>query len=777
MRVFGHARRVEGDIRLGDVRHGSGVDHAAAANNRPETRAMNCDVRHRARTLVAAVTLAALACKGTESPPTTGRIQVTTATTGADLDPDGYAITLQGDTATGTSGNTMRQVAVQGTVTFSDLKPGGYSLALGGAAANCPVGGQNPRVVTVTAGGTAQVTFQIGCVQRVDMSGVWNFTEQFGSPLACNDTGSFVFTTTGDGFTGSSDQVGTCDQQAGSVDNSLSASVSGNPVYSASGAVSVTFSSGGCFYAADVVGTPPDHLTNGSVSCSSGSGPWAAVRGGGPISSVTVTPANRSVVAGGLAQLRAVLIDASGSRRVGPTVIWSSDASGVATVDPSGVVFGVAPGSATITAGAESKTGTASVGVEVVTFTTVQAGAYHSCGLTTSGAAYCWGNGTYGQLGSGAKANGLAPVLVTGGLTFTAISVGGVHSCGLTTSGSAYCWGLNYWGELGALSPGGQVCSQDGVLCSVSPIPVVGGRVFSSVSAGWNQSCALVSGGAAFCWGDDTYGALGDGSTTSSTTPGAVTGNLAFVSIGTGALSACGLTAAGAAYCWGNNTAGQLGVGPGGPETCSGEPCSTTPIAVSGGLTFTELSVGYWQACGRTSQGATYCWGDNVDGQLGATTTETCTGLSATVPCSTVPLPVEGGVTFASVSAGSFQTCGATADGTGYCWGANGDGQLGNGTTDFAPTPTPVAGGLSFAALSAFGRWHSCGLTTASLTYCWGYNGWGQVGNGTFDEVYQPVAVLGQAVPSGATPVRAARLARRLIRVASKPLSARPPRP
>src|SRR5439155_1617628 len=93
------------------------------------------------------------------------------------------------------------------------------------------------------------------------------------------------------------------------------------------------------------------------------------------------------------------------SRRVGPNVTWTSDASAVATVDPSGGLAGVAPGSATITAAAESKSGTATVGVEVVSFATVQAGAYHACGLTAGGAAYCWGHGTYGQIGEGAKAS------------------------------------------------------------------------------------------------------------------------------------------------------------------------------------------------------------------------------------------------------------------------------------------------------------------------------------------------------------------------------------
>src|SRR6266705_2591669 len=412
----------------------------------------------------AALLLMALSCKGSETaaPPTTGSIQVTAATTGTDLDPDGYTVAL--DTSSGTP---SKPIAVNGTVTFSQLKPGTYSLALSGAVANCPVGGQNPRTVSVTAGGTTLTTFQVTCVQRVDMSGVWNYTEVIGNPLACNDTGTYVFTKSGDGFAGTNYQLGTCDRQDGSIDNSNSSSVNGGGlVYSASGAVSVNFSAGACYYAADVAGTPPDHLINGSGSCPSGDATWAAVRGGGPISSVTVTPPTRSVVAGGVARLRAVMIDASGSRRVDPTVPWTSDAA-AATVDPSGVVFGVSPGSATITAAAESKSGTATVTVEVVTLATVQAGAYHSCGLTVGGAAYCWGH--------------------------------------------------DYYGELGAGTPGAQICGFEGIPCSTTPLAVAGGRSFSSLAAGWEQSCALQQGdAAAYCWGDNTYGALGNGSTANS---------------------------------------------------------------------------------------------------------------------------------------------------------------------------------------------------------------------------------------------------------------------
>src|SRR5438128_1033658 len=161
-----------------------------------------------------------------------------------------------------------------------------------------------------------------------------------------------------------------------------------------------------------------------------------------------------------------------------------------------------------------------------MTFAAVQPGAYHSCGLATSGVAYCWGNGTYGQRGDATKANSVAPGAVSPNLSLAAINVGAVHSCGLTATGLAYCWGLDYFAELGAGTPGQQQCGDAGVPCSTTPLAVAGGRSFASLSAGWDQTCAFEAGGAAYCWGDNTYGGLGDASLTSTRTPTAVTGGL-----------------------------------------------------------------------------------------------------------------------------------------------------------------------------------------------------------------------------------------------------------
>src|SRR5439155_285909 len=159
-----------------------------------------------------------------------------------------------------------------------------------------------------------------------------------------------------------------------------------------------------------------------------------------------------------------------------------------------------------------------------------------------------------------------------------------------------------------------------------------------------------------------------------------------------------------------------------------------SPAPVAGGVAFAALSAGNNGAgghiCGVTTSGAAYCWGHNGNGQLGdGTTTDRL-----------VPTPVAGGVTFAALSAGGQHTCGVTPSGAAYCWGFNGAGGLGDGTTTQRLVPTLVAGGVTFAALSA-GEAHTCGVTTSGVVYCWGLNGNGQVGDGTTTNRLVPTAV------------------------------------
>jgi alpha-tubulin suppressor-like RCC1 family protein len=330
-------------------------------------------------------------------------------------------------------------------------------------------------------------------------------------------------------------------------------------------------------------------------------------------------------------------------------------------------------------------------------------GGDQTCGLShANGGWYCWGDNQQGGLGDGTTTNRLTPVAVTGGLTFATVSSGGINfTCGLTATNAAYCWGNNWYGQLG-----------DGTMTdSHTPVAVTtGGLTFVTVTAGLNHTCGLTADGLAYCWGRNTFGQLGVGDTTRRLTPVAVAGGLRFASLRAMSLHTCGLTGLGAAYCWGLNDSGQLGDGT--------QTYRYTPVAVKGGLTFVSLSDGDYptHTCGLTSGGAAYCWGYNNTGQLGdGTTTERLT-----------PVAVVGGLLFAELSG----SCGRTDAGAAYCWG---------GETVNSLTPGLVPGGLKFTALS-LGGGHPCGLA-AGIMYCWGWNGYGALGDGTTTSRSSPTPV------------------------------------
>jgi len=456
-----------------------------------------------------------------------------------------------------------------------------------------------------------------------------------------------------------------------------------------------------------------------------------------PVASVTVSPSTVALAPGDTVRLAATPKDAAGTALTGRAVAWSSSDSAVATVSASGLVTGVAVGSATVTAIVEQQRGTATVAVapplSAINFTRVSSGGAHTCGLAQNGAAYCWGEGSWGQLGTGQSASLTIPTPVTGGHRFTSLAAGDYFTCGIAADEIALCWGGDDHGELGfdlADCPGGYYG------CPV-PTPVSGSVRFASLTGGWEHTCGVTAAGDAYCWGLSYWNQASfnrDPSTfvgIQSWTPVAITGGLKFAQVAAGFYHTCGLNPAGVAYCWGLNDVGQLGDG----STTD----RRTPVAVSGSLTFAALTThgsayyGTAHTCAVTPAGLAYCWGANGDGQLGDGSTN----------ASSTPVAVGAGLTFMTLSAGGAHTCGITSGGAAYCWGANNAGQLGNGSVAASSTPVAVGGGLRFASLSAGGT-QTCGLASDGVAYCWGANGSGQLGDGSTTSSSVPVRVRGQ---------------------------------
>lgn len=246
-----------------------------------------------------------------------------------------------------------------------------------------------------------------------------------------------------------------------------------------------------------------------------------------------------------------------------------------------------------------------------------------------------------------------------------------------------------------------------------------------SVSAAASGTCAIYRKGA-FCWGDNSYGQLGDGTLRPDSVPVLVRTALSFTSIAAGTATTCALTAAGAAYCWGFGSFGTLGRG--------GAVNDSLPGPVSGGLTFAQLALNDDVSCGVTTGNAAYCWGYSVYGDLGG---GQLSGTKAYTPAA-----VAGGHAFVNLSAAGGSVCAVATDSLGYCWGHNNVSQLGNGGTANDSVPTAVAGGHKFLSIAA-GPDHGCGVAADSTAWCWGANTYGQLGNGGFAAASVPVAVSG----------------------------------
>jgi len=337
-------------------------------------------------------------------------------------------------------------------------------------------------------------------------------------------------------------------------------------------------------------------------------------------------------------------------------------------------------------------------------------------------------------------APGMAPA---GAVSLGAVSVsaGGYHSCAIE-GGAAYCWGSNENGELGD----GVTGRRSGIPKAVDTSGALAGKTLTQIATGDVDTCALDAAGAAYCWGNNQDGQLGDGSTTPSNVPVAVdaSGVLAgktLTRITLGDEYMCALDAAGAAYCWGGNVVGQLGAG-------SSADHSSVPVAVDtsgalAGKTLTQITAAdYGHTCALAAGGTAYCWGDNNFGELGNNSP-----ADSSVPVAVDTSGALAGKTLTQVTAaGEYHTCALAAGGTAYCWGYGADGQLGNGGTADSSVPVAVdttgaLAGKTLTHIADGAGYYTCALAAGGTAYCWGDNGYGAGGSGTAASSSVPVAV------------------------------------
>lgn len=343
-------------------------------------------------------------------------------------------------------------------------------------------------------------------------------------------------------------------------------------------------------------------------------------------------------------------------------------------------------------------------------------GASHTCAITLSSETWCWGSEQFAALGYvGADPASFlparAPVRLTGNPQFTSVHTRGSHTCGITAGGLARCWGR----DGGALGDG--VTSIGGVPSAWrSGLVTVLGGPWLLVSGGRTFSCGLTTTRKTFCWGTGASGEIGDPSIPAGQTvlrPNALPSSPAFNLIAPGWSQVCGLASTGEAYCWGH-----------GPNTGTGSQSPVrTPTKVQTSVRFSALYGGGTHMCGIDANAAAYCWGGNVSGQIGnGSTTDRL-----------APVAVAGGLKFSALTLGTIfapgggnHTCGISPLGVAYCWGENGRGQLGDGSTVNRSTPVPVSTTERFVAIGA-GDLHTCAMTAARAVFCWGDNTRGQL--------------------------------------------------
>ncbi len=348
--------------------------------------------------------------------------------------------------------------------------------------------------------------------------------------------------------------------------------------------------------------------------------------------------------------------------------------------------------------------------------TAIASGTSLNCAITVSGGVHCWGQNFNGTLGTGKFSYNLSPVTVYSNFVSANIQMAKQYGCILSSSGKITCLGAPG-------SPLGQIKSNTVVTYAPSPIDVSSTISFQKLALGINHACAMTLDNEILCWGNNFYGTLGNGTTTSSQTPVAPLVNMDVDDLFSGAYNSCAISSSGTLKCWGSNTYGQIGDG----TTVQRE----TPVIADTGNSYSSISIGPFHMCGiRSSNQKIACWGDNSSGQLGDGTTTTRSNAQT----------IDVANSYIQVASGVGHSCGITTSGVLRCWGSNTYGQLGDTTTTQRESPVTIDSGTTYTKIYAAGK-TTCGITSTQALKCWGTNTYGQLGNGTQTDSSTPVTV------------------------------------
>ncbi|TDE02429.1 choice-of-anchor D domain-containing protein [Jiangella asiatica] len=429
----------------------------------------------------------------------------------------------------------------------------------------------------------------------------------------------------------------------------------------------------------------------------------------------------------------------------GLTLTPSSGLIGTDAAAPA--VTDAAPATVAVTVtDARGSTATAELPLDVLGVENIAMGEEHTCALVEGGTAYCWGHNLSGQLGTGTSGEEPTVVPVRVLTDVTDLAAGSEHTCALHVDTTVSCWGFNGAGRLGTGDEVSSAQPRTVVASEAGGAPLTG---VVDIVAGSTHTCALLSDGTARCWGYNYWGALGTGSIGQRTVPAAVVDPAdtsrpfsGLTQLSAGSYHTCAVVEGGAAYCWGWNVAGQLGIGRANPGP------TTLPSAVVAGASgepltgIAEIGAGNVHTCAVLADATAHCWGQNAYGQLG----------NAAAPAnSSVPLPVVDGATgeplagIAGLGVGGLHSCAVTAAAGATCWGLNESGQLGDGRTadrDVAGTVL-AADGEPFGAVAALAsrQFQSCAVSVTGALSCWGANDRGQLGDGSTTDRTSPTPV------------------------------------